>query len=137
MLLTGKTIFVVEDDVRNRAVMMTLMQTQGAKTHFDKWGSHTIEEIREIGHVDLIIMDLMLPHGVTGYDVYEQLQAAADLAHIPVVIVSASDPNIEMKKARAKGFRGFISKPIDHRIFAKIINSILEGQTHWGDDFVA
>src|SRR5687767_8847836 len=118
MLLTGKTIFVVEDDVRNRAVMMTLMQTQGAKTHFDKWGSHTIEAIRKLGQVDLIIMDLMLPHGITGYDVYEQLQAAADLADIPVVIVSASDPNIEMKKARAQGFRGFISKPIDQRTFA-------------------
>jgi CheY-like chemotaxis protein len=137
MLLKDKTIFVVEDDVRNRSVMTILMQSQGAKTHFDKWGSHTLEAIRQLGQVDLILMDLHLPHGVTGYDVYDQLQAAPDLAHIPVVVVSASDPNIEMNKARAKGFQGYISKPIDHRYFARIIQSILEGNPHWADDFVA
>jgi two-component system cell cycle response regulator DivK len=134
MLLTDKHIYIVEDDSRNRAVMLTILQQNGAKTSFDLWGQQTIERIKSHEKVDLILMDLMLPRGVTGYDVFAQLQEDAALASIPVVVVSASDPALEMNKARKLGFSGFISKPIQYQSFAQTIATVLEGKQVWVDE---
>lgn len=134
MLLSGKHIYIVEDDSRNRAVMLTILQQNGAKTSFDQWGQQTLERIKSHDKIDLILMDLMLPHGLTGYDVFAQLQADKELAAIPVVIVSASDPALEMNKARKLGFRGYITKPIQYHTFAKAIAAIIEGEQVWLDE---
>ena len=136
MLLKGKHIFVIEDNVSNRAVILTLLQQHGAITHFDQWGTHTIDQLRQLDHVDLILMDLMLPRGVSGYDVFDRLQQVPELATIPVVIVSASDPGAEMTKARERGFMGFITKPINHHTFPHRIASVIQGQQVWADDIV-
>jgi two-component system cell cycle response regulator DivK len=134
MLLKDKHIYIVEDDSRNRAVMLTILQQQGAKTSFDQWGQQTIERIKSHEKVDLILMDLMLPRGVTGYDVFAHLQEDVTLASIPVVVVSASDPALEMNKARKLGFSGFISKPIQYQSFAQTIAMVLEGKQVWIDE---
>lgn len=134
--LAGKRIFIIEDDVYNRAVMLTALQQSGAKTFFDPWGDDTIDRMKRAGHIDLILMDLMLPRGRTGYDVFQQLQTVPELTHIPVVVVSASDPALEMKKAHAMGFFGYIAKPINYVTFVRMIDRILDGQAIWGDEYV-
>lgn len=136
MILKGKHIFVVEDDRNNMAVMMTILQQAGAMVHADRWGKHTVDVIQKLDGIDLILMDLMLPRGVTGYDVFANLQKTPELCNIPTVIVSASDPVLEMRKARDMGFAGFISKPIDYRTFARLLAKVFDGQEVWADDFI-
>lgn len=132
--LQDKHIFIVEDNAANAGIMMTTLQIAGASTHFDRWGRSTVRRIKSYEHVDLILMDLMLPNGLTGYDVYDELQKDPELAKIPVVVVSASDANVEMNKAREKGFTSYICKPINFGTFPKMISAILDGQEIWGDD---
>lgn len=131
MPLKGKHIFIVEDNVGNRSIILTILQMAGAKTSFDQWGKQTVSRLLAAGKVDMILMDLMLPNGLTGYDVYNQIKAVPELANIPIVIVSASDPNVEMKKARAMGFHGFIPKPINYNLPITLA-TILAGQQIWG-----
>lgn len=131
MPLAGKHIFIVEDNVGNRSIILTILEMAGAKTSFDQWGTQTVRRLEQAGQVDMILMDLMLPNGLTGYDVYDQIKAIPKLADIPVVIVSASDPNVEMNKARAKGFQGFIPKPINYNLSVTLA-AILAGQSIWG-----
>jgi CheY-like chemotaxis protein len=134
MLLSNKHIFIVEDNAVNAGIILTILQMQGATTHFDRWGTHTVHRLKDLPKVDLILMDLMLPNKVSGYDVYDQIKTIPALADIPVVIVSASDATAEMNKAREKGFRGYISKPIDFTTFAKAIAYVLEGNVFWAED---
>lgn len=136
MLLKDKHVFVIEDDRNNMAVMMTILQQAGATVHVDRWGKHTADIIQKLGAIDLILMDLMLPGDVTGYDVFSELREDYSFDSIPVVIVSASDPALEMRKARSLGFAGFISKPINYHTFAKSVAKIFDGQQVWADDFV-
>lgn len=136
MILKEKNVFVIEDDPMNRAVMLTILQTNGATAQFDPWGDKTIDKIKALGSVDLILMDLMLPRGNSGYKVFEELQQQPDLKDIPVVIVSASDPELEIRKARELGFKGFISKPVNHNTLPKLLNKVIDGQEVWADDFI-
>ncbi len=137
MHLIGKRFFIVEDNLSNSTIMKIMLEASGAKVFFDRWCVNTPSRIRDAGHIDLIIMDLMLPNGLTGYDVYELVKQDPELAHIPAIVVSASDPALELKKARQHGFRGYISKPINNHTFARTIARILEGEQVWADDFVA
>lgn len=130
-LLKGKHIFIVEDNLENRVVYNMTLGKHGAIVTFERWGRDTLSHMRLISEIDLIILDLMLPLGVSGFDIYDEIRAVSKYAEIPIVAVSAMEPNIAMPKAQSKGFQGFIVKPIDHRLFAKQLATILAGEQLW------
>jgi CheY-like chemotaxis protein len=134
MLLQGKRIFVVEDDSSNLAIIRTILLRHGASVPFEAWGHKTVEAMLRSLPIDLILLDLALPNGVSGYDVYDQLGDVPELADVPVVVVTAADPSTEMIRAREKGLSGFISKPIHYGTFAKTVAAALEGKPVWGDE---
>lgn len=134
MLLKEKHIVIIEDNITNAAIMLTTLQNHGAITHFDRWGDQAIARLLDLPQIDLILMDLMLPAGRTGYEIFEFIKATPQLATVPVVVVSASDPSVEMPKARARGFAGYISKPIHYASFAQLIVRIIEGEAVWADE---
>jgi|APSaa5957512622_1039677.scaffolds.fasta_scaffold225864_1 CheY-like chemotaxis protein len=133
MQLKGKRIFVIEDDPTNLAIIATMLRRAGASVPFDTWGTGAINSLKVSMPIDLILLDLALPRGVSGYNIYNDIQAVPELKDIPVVVVTAADPSIEMPKARQKGLNGFISKPLFYRTFGNSISAILDGQQVWGE----
>ncbi len=133
MLLQGKRIFVVEDDPSNLAIITTILRRHGASVPFETWGTGTVETLTLCLPIDLVLLDLGLPRGVSGYDVYDQIKSVPALADIPVAVVTAADPSIEMPICREKGMSGFISKPLSYANFGKSIATILAGNQVWGD----
>lgn len=132
MLLKGKRIFYVEDNVENRAIAQLILERHGAKVDFERWGgAGTLIRLKAFMPVDLILLDLMFPENVTGYDIFELIRRQPAFAHIPVVAISAADPSVEMQKVRTKGFNGFISKPINLVQFPQQIVSVMEGKRVW------
>lgn len=81
--------------------------------------------------IDLILLDLMFPNHISGYDIFDRIRENPTFAHIPIVAISAADPALEMSKARAKGFSGFIGKPINLLQFPQQIVQLLEGEQVW------
>ena len=134
MILKDKHIFVVEDDAMNLAVIRTILQRAGAIVPFDHWGDTTLDRMLSYPFpLDIILLDIMFPNQVTGYDIFDAIRTIPELSKVPIVAVTASDPDIEMNKARQKGFSGYISKPLNRFNFAHDIAAILEGEEIWGD----
>jgi CheY-like chemotaxis protein len=131
MLLQKKRIFVVEDNLENRMIMRFLLTYHGAIVEFDMWGRTTVEKLRSFAPVDIILMDLMLPLGSSGYQITSEIRAHAELAKVPIVAVSASDPSQAIPLCRQKGFDGFIAKPIDDELFPQQILRILNHEPVW------
>ncbi|MBN2303986.1 MAG: response regulator [Anaerolineae bacterium] len=129
--LKGRRIFIVEDDVLNMAVYSVTLKRGGAEVIQDPWHANTISKLIQNLPIDIVLMDLMLRYKVSGYDIFDQLQAYPALNGIPVIAVSASDPSIEIPKARAKGFAGFIGKPIDPVQFPIQIAACINGEPIW------
>lgn len=134
MVLNKKRIFIIEDDAYNLGIITSLLTSQGAVVDFDGWGIQTIDRIRKFMPIDLILLDLMLPQNISGYDIFDKIRARDELKDVPVIIVSASDPDVEMRKARKKGCAGFIRKPLRFNTFARQIVSVLNGEEIWGDE---
>lgn len=131
MLLKDKRIFVVEDHVQNRVVFHIALVKYGAVVDYERWGRSAAQRLKHSQPFDLIILDLMLAEEVSGFDVYDEIRELPNYATVPIVAVSAMDPALALPKTRAKGFAGFIAKPIDSQVFAKQIADILQGQQVW------
>ncbi len=101
-LLEGRKIFILEDDVNNLAVITSMLRRYGATIYFDSWGVETAQTIKAFMPIDVILLDIHLPNNVTGYDVFDHIKKIPELADIPIVAVTASDPDREMKKAKEK-----------------------------------
>ncbi len=133
MVLKGKHIFVVEDSAGNLAVVRVYLEAQGAIIKFERRGINVPEMIFKQLPIDVILMDLMLPNRASGFDVVDQIQQVPELKSIPIVIVSAADPDRAMPIARQKGLAGFISKPVTPQL-AYYIGEVLNGKQVWIGD---
>lgn len=131
MLLKNRRIFLVEDDLSNRAVAQLLLEKHGARTAIDRWGVETISRLRNFMPIDIILLDLMFPDDISGFDLFDEIRQELDLAHIPILAVSAMDPAVAIPKAQAKGFNGFIPKPVEYDLFAQQVADIIEGIPVW------
>jgi two-component system cell cycle response regulator DivK len=129
--LTGKRIFVVEDNARNRVIYQVMLMRYGAHITFDNWGRETLERLRQHRTIDVIILDLGLGNGPSGYDVFAEIRHHPEYDEIPIVAVSAADPSIALPKTRDMGFSGFIAKPIEDDIFPEQIARVINGEKIW------
>jgi CheY-like chemotaxis protein len=131
MLLKDKKIFLLEDQAGNLAVMMTLLQGEGAIIKHDRWGRETVSKLQNFAPVDIILLDLMISETVSGYDVFDAIRTQPEFAHVPIVAVSASEPSVAIPETRKRGFSGFIAKPINIDHFPRQLAQVLEGETLW------
>lgn len=131
LILNGKRLLIVEDNVTNMAVYNAILRDSGAAIMQDFWNVDTLKLLAKTLPIDAILLDLMLRHGVSGYDIFDQIKARPDLAHIPIIAVSAAEPGIEIPKAKAKGFAGFIGKPIEPHLFPQQVADCIGGKSVW------
>jgi CheY-like chemotaxis protein len=131
MLLKNKRVLLFEDDVTNQAVISVLLKQHGALVLFERWGCQSPDFLKRFLPVDIILLDLMFPRQVSGYQVFDALRAVPEFKAVPIIAVTAADPDAEMPRVRARGFDGFISKPILFNEFGTQILQALDGQPIW------
>jgi CheY-like chemotaxis protein len=131
MLLENKHIFIIEDNLQNRIIFQVLLSKHGANLTFEPWGSRALLQLKFLKNVDLIILDLMLAGGISGYDVFDQIRAVPEFNQIPIVAVSAADCAAAIPEAQKRGLSGFIAKPIDDVLFPQQMDAIIKGEHIW------
>jgi DNA-binding response OmpR family regulator len=76
---------------------------------------------------DLIILDLGLPAG-DGFVVLDRLQSSDVLSGIPVVVLTARDPQNNEQRALKAGATAFFQKPVDNN---ELMNAIRASLPQW------
>jgi DNA-binding response OmpR family regulator len=71
-------------------------------------------------HPDLIVLDLGLPAG-DGFVVLERLQKNDALSSVPVIVLSARDPQDNEARALRAGAAAFFQKPADNEELMNVI----------------
>lgn len=132
MLLTDKRVFLVEDNQSNAAIIHLLVEQEGGRVFRGRWGGKdTLNLLQKSLPIDVLLIDLMLPQGITGGDVLRDIRQIPEAKHIPAIAVSASDPAIAIPQVQRQGFNGFIAKPVDFDLFAAQIAAVLNGKPVW------
>jgi CheY-like chemotaxis protein len=131
MLLSGKRIFIVEDNAMNRVVYQMTLALEGARLEFDRWGTDAADKLRSSHTWDLIILDLMLARGLSGFEIFEEIRRIPHHQHTPILAISASEPEVAMPRARELGFSGFIAKPVDEALIVRQVLQVMNGESVW------
>ncbi|PCI88794.1 MAG: two-component system response regulator [Hyphomicrobiales bacterium] len=120
----SKTILIVEDNELNMKLFNDLLESKGYKIIQTANGLNAVELARE-HKPNLILMDIQLPE-VSGLEVTKWLKADDELAHIPVIAVTAFAMKGDEEKILQGGCEAYISKPISVAKFLATIQSFIE-----------
>ena len=61
---------------------------------------------------DLILMDVVMP-GLNGFQATRQLKHSTDAKHIPIIITSSKDSQVDILWGQRQGAENYLVKPID------------------------
>lgn len=125
-------ILIVEDNIRNYALLARLLSFMGVKrTEWKRSGWRVLEFAADtIPQVDLILLDIHLPEE-DGYEVLARLREDERFRDTRIVAVTADITGANLSRAQTAGFDGFLAKPIDVDLFPDQIRRILQGETVW------
>lgn len=117
-------ILIIEDHPANLELMVYLLRAAGHICSVATDGEAGVQAAaRE--RPDLILCDIAMPV-LDGYGVVARLAADAALREIPVIAVTASAMVGDRAAVLARGFTGYVSKPITPERFVADIEAFLE-----------
>ena len=118
------TILIVEDSPDNMKLFRTLLELKG-HTIMALTGGEELFPTIEGQRPDLVLMDIQMP-GKDGFALLAELRDSA-FRDLQVVALTAHAMAGDRDKALAAGFDGYITKPIDIRLFPEQVADALAG----------
>lgn len=122
-MANNKKILIVEDDADVRLGLHVRLKANQYDTYFAADALSAVSEARK-QKPDLILLDLGLPGG-DGFVVIDRFKTNTYLACIPIIVVSARDPQINGPRALRAGVKAFLQKPVDNNELLEAIRKAL------------
>jgi DNA-binding response OmpR family regulator len=103
------SILVVEDDRHVRRLLEAVLKREGYDVFTAEDGYKALD-ILGIQHIDLIVLDIMMPN-MDGYEFAAELRAAGN--QIPILMATAKHLPEDKKKGFRLGTDDYMTKPVD------------------------
>jgi DNA-binding response OmpR family regulator len=116
-------ILIVDDDPDLRRALRLRLRANNYETVHAQDG-YTAVAVARKEQPDLIVLDLGLPAG-DGFVVLERLQNIDTMAGVPVVVLTARDPQNNEERALKGGAAAFFQKPVDNAELLDVIRTQL------------
>ena len=114
-------VLVVDDDKNTRLLMRALLEGEHYTVTLAANGEEALA-VMERTHVDLVVLDLMMPR-MDGYEFTRELRAANN--DLPILMVSAKQLPDDRKKGFLAGIDDFMVKPVDEEELLLRIKALL------------
>jgi DNA-binding response OmpR family regulator len=108
----GRRVLVIEDEPSIAEAIGFLLRRDGWEVLNHDHGADALDRIRA-ARPDLVILDVMLP-GRTGLEILRALRAEADIAELPVLMLTARGQSRDRELAESCGASRFMSKPFSN-----------------------
>jgi two-component system alkaline phosphatase synthesis response regulator PhoP len=106
-----KKILVIEDDPSTLRFVEYTLQQEGMQVLTARNGLDGLKSAQS-QHLDLIILDIMLP-GLDGYEVCHRLRQKAETTSIPILMLSAKARQEDKDMGMRVGADDYLTKPVD------------------------
>lgn len=111
-----RCVLVVEDDNDIRESIVEMLKFEGYEVDSASNGKEALDKINEFSKPCLVLLDMMMPI-MNGREFLDHVMKSADLAPIPIIVVSAV-----ADKVNTLGARGYIKKPVDIDAVLKVVS---------------
>ena len=116
-------VLVVDDVAMNVKLLADLLAVKGYAVVTATSGAQALATL-EAEQPDLVLLDVMMP-GMSGYEVCAAIRANPAHAMLPVVLITALDPDKERIKGLDAGADDFLSKPVSQAELLARVRSLL------------
>lgn len=111
-ILYGKTVLIVDDDMRNVFAISSFIEQYGMKVIIARNGREGIEKLKATPAVNLVLMDIMMPE-MDGYEAMRQIRKDHRFARLPIIALTAKAMKDDRQKCIAAGANEYLTKPFD------------------------
>jgi CheY-like chemotaxis protein len=122
--LTGKRAMIVDDDMRNIFALSSLLEDKGMAVVSHDNGRDAVRSLQDDKHVDVILMDIMMPE-MDGIDTIREIRKIPACKHIPIIAVTAKAMKGDREKCMEAGAWDYLSKPVDTELMVGVLRAWL------------
>ncbi|MDR6234761.1 response regulator [Pseudomonas oryzihabitans] len=116
----GRTLLLVDDDVRNIFALTSALEQKGAKVEIARNGLEALEKLDNSDTIDLVLMDIMMPM-MDGYEAMREIRKRPHMKKLPIIAITAKAMKDDQERCLAAGASDYLAKPIDlDRLFSLI-----------------
>jgi signal transduction histidine kinase/DNA-binding response OmpR family regulator/CHASE3 domain sensor protein len=108
----GRTILLVDDDVRNVFALTSALEQRGAHVEVGRNGFEALAKLDEVEGIDLVLMDVMMP-GMDGLEATRRIRQDARFSRLPIIAITAKAMKDDQEQCLAAGANDYLAKPID------------------------
>lgn len=105
-------ILLVDDDSQTAEFIRNHFRSAGHECLVVNRGDKALDAARA-NSVDLMVLDVMLPGGTSGFEVCRRVRSDSELYTLPVLMLSAMSGDEEVVHGLAQGADDYITKPFD------------------------
>jgi PAS domain S-box-containing protein len=120
-----KKILIVEDEIANMEFLKVILGRTGAQLIKAFDGNQTRENYKDLGSVDLVLLDIRLPD-VPGYELAREIKNIRP--DLPLIAQTAFAMTGDKQRCIDAGCNKYITKPIDRELLLKTIDEIFRGR---------
>lgn len=114
-------ILVADDDKNTRLLMSAVLENEGYTVFCAKDGVEALDLMDE-NHIDLVVLDIMMPN-MNGYEFTKELRSANN--DLPILMVSAKQLPSDRKQGFLVGTDDYMTKPVDEEEMLLRIKALL------------
>lgn len=116
-------VLIVDDEEQNRMLLRDPLEAQGYEVVEAEDGERALKCIA-CRAPDVVLLDVMMP-SMDGFAVCRWIKSRPELAHIPVLMVTALSERHERLKGISAGANDFLNKPVDmHDLSLRVANAV-------------
>ena len=117
----GEKILVVEDEPRVVRLVSEVLKAVGYQVVTAASGESAIEMFA-LEQPDLVLLDILLPHGPDGYEVCRRIR---EFSNVPVIMLTAKARESEMLQGFDVGADDYLTKPFSAKELVARIRAVL------------
>ena len=120
-------VMIIEDEPEAADLFGEMMRLSGFQVVKYMHGASAISAITE-EMPSVVILDVMMPE-VSGLDVLRHMHSEPELAHVPVIVVSAMSMPSDIKDGLEAGAALYLTKPVGFLDLKQAVERVLQGGT--------
>ncbi len=126
--LWGKTILIVDDDVRNIFTLTSVFEAHDSVTLFAESGKQALEKLKQHPEIEIVLMDIMMPE-MDGYETMRRIRKIKKYQNLPIIAVTAKAMLEDRQRCLDAGANDYIVKPIDTEQLLSLVRVWLYTET--------